>query len=419
MTDRLPPHSTASERAVLGCQLLAPNQCVPEVIERLNSNVSAFYDLRHQEVQRTIFESFESQIPIDLVTIQAALKNRGMLEQIGGIVYLGGLQNEEPSSANLPVYLDDLIEKHMLRNMISIATEFVGRAFAPVFDTHEIIERFERDVMAVRIIKGGQQRPIREIVNEAINGIDLMFQRKGQISGLSTGLVDLDAETDGLHPAEMTLIAAYPSVGKTSLAMNIVENVVLELKLPVGVFSAEMSDVSLVTRTLCSTARVNLRHIRSGHMVDSDFPKLTNAAGKLGASKLFIDDSSDMTTSQLRAKARRMVQQHGVKLFVVDYAQLINSPGAENRTGEIDQVGKTCKRIAKELKVPVILLSQLNDDGKLKGARALGEDADNLIILKRPKEADDHENSNVEPIECWVMKQRNGPRNVCVNLNFS
>ncbi len=276
--DKLPPHSIEAECGVIGCQMLSPNENVIEVMQRLNSDIAAFYDLRHQEIQRTLFALSNTGTPIDLITIQSHLKGRAMLDQVGGIAYLAQLQVETPSAANLPAYLDEVCEKFMVRKMISVATEFIGSALEYHSEPHVLIERFEREVMAVRIIKGGQQRPIREIVGEAINAIDLMFQRKGQISGMSTGLVDLDFETDGLHPKELTLIAAYPSVGKTSLAMNIVEHVVLELKEAVGVFSAEMSDLSLVMRALCSTARVNLRNIRGGFMSESDFPKLSAAS---------------------------------------------------------------------------------------------------------------------------------------------
>jgi len=205
-------------------------------------------------------------------------------------------------------------------------------------------------------------------------------------------------------------------------AMNIVEHVTLELNLPVCVFSAEMSAVALVKRKISSVGRVNLREIRKGRMQETDFPKITKAAGRISASKLFIDDTSDMTIQQLRAKARRMVQQHGVKLFVADYAQLFSSPGSENRTNEIDQVSKGFKNMAKELNVPVIVLSQLTEDAKggvhLKGARALGEDADGYWQLKRPKDAVENPDEDSEPIELWLKKQRNEARGVCINLTF-
>src|SRR5208282_1463174 len=208
----------------------------------------------------------------------------------------------------------------------------------------------------------------------------------------------------------------------TSLAMQIAAHVALEVGLPVGIFSAEMSAVSLVKRAIASLGRVNMREIRQGKMTDADFPKIMSAAKALAASNLHIDDTSDMTCQQMRARARRMVQQHGIKLFIADYAQLFSSPGAENRTNEVDQVSKAFKNMAKELNVPVIVLSQLTEDAKggvhLKGARALGEDADGYWLLKRPKDAKENPAEDGEPIELWLKKQRNERRGDCINLTF-
>ncbi len=422
-TDRLPPHSNEAEMGVLGCQLLDPNICIAEVYQKTRGDVSANYDLRHQEIQRTLFEMFAERTPIDLITVQEHLKNRGLLEQIGGIMYLDELQEAVPSAANLSYYLDIVREKHLLRRALAVASAFSAELYEWDNDVESLMEKFERDVMALRTVKGNSEvKTIKELVNDSLLEIEAMFKQNGKISGLSTGLIDLDMETDGLHGGEMTLIAAFPSVGKTSLAMNVAEHVALEQGHAVGIFSAEMSGKSLVTRAMCSRARVNLREVREGNMVEADFGKLISASGQLAASKMHIDDTSDLSTATLRAKARRMVQQHGVKLFIADYAQLFSSPGAENRTNEIDQVSKAFKNMAKELNVPVILLSQLTEDAKgnvhLKGARALGEDADNYWQLKRPKNAEENPDDPAEPIELWIKKQRNGARNVCINLTF-
>ena len=422
MIDRLPPNDYQMEFGVLGCQLLDPNTCIGEVYQAWRGDVSAHYDVRHQEIQRTLFDMFVERTPIDLFTVQLHLKNRGLLDQVGGVAYLSQLQ-DVPSAANLSYYLEKVSEHFLLRRALALTTTFAGEIYKHQGGAESLIEKFERDVMALRTMRGQSEvRPINEIVMDAITDIETMFTRQGEISGISTGLPDLDVATDGLHPAEYVLIAAFPSVGKTSLAMNIVEHVTLELNLPVCVFSAEMSAVALVKRKISSVGRVNLREIRKGRMQETDFPKITKAAGRISASKLFIDDTSDMTIQQLRAKARRMVQQHGVKLFVADYAQLFSSPGSENRTNEIDQVSKGFKNMAKELNVPVIVLSQLTEDAKggvhLKGARALGEDADGYWQLKRPKDAVENPDEDSEPIELWLKKQRNEARGVCINLTF-
>jgi replicative DNA helicase len=249
-----------------------------------------------------------------------------------------------------------------------------------------------------------------------------MFNNQGKITGMTTGFPDLDIETDGMQPGDYILIAAFPSVGKTSMTMNIVEHVAVELGEPVGILSAEMSAVSLVTRSLSSLGRVNLREVRNGSVGADVFPRLMTASGRLAASKIHIDDSSNLTTEQVRAKARRMHQEHGIKLLVADYAQLFSAKKSENKTNEIDQVSKCFKHLSKELNIPVILLSQLTEekdgDGKLKGSRALGEDADNYYLLKRPKGCVENPDEPTEPIELWIKKQRNGPRNRCVHLTF-
>lgn len=421
--DRLPPHATLDEQATIGCQMIDPHQCIPDVFNRFSGDVTVLYDLRHQTIQTTLFEMWTAQKPIDIVTLQGQLRDRQLLEQVGGISYLNDCQDMPPSTANLPTYLDAICKKHMLRRLIVTCTKAVADVYDSEEKVDEILERFERDALAIRKLKGhGDIKHIREIVTEALADIETMWERKGQISGLSTGLSDLDKETDGLHGGDYILIAAFPSVGKTSLAMNIVEHVTLELGFPVAVFSAEMSAKSLVKRAIASTGRVNMRDIRDGKMTEADLPRIQNSATRIAASNLHIDDTSDMSIQQVRAKARRMHQQHGIKLFVADYAQMFSSPGAENHTMELDQVSKGFKNMAKELNVPVIVLSQLTEDAKgnvhLKGARALGEDADGYWQLKRPKDAKDDASAPAEPIELWLRKQRNEARNVCINLTF-
>jgi replicative DNA helicase len=256
------------------------------------------------------------------------------------------------------------------------------------------------------------------------------------LGGIGTGFPDLDRVTDGLHGGEMVVIAARPSMGKTSLAMNIVEHVVLQQKLPVGVFSLEMTAEALVLRVLCSHAKVNLRNIREGFMSEHDFPKLTGAAGKLSNAPLFIDDTPGLSILQLRAKARRLWQQHGVKLFVIDYIQLLHSTARrsqENRQQEIADISSGIKALAKELNVPVIVLSQLNRElekdksrkprlSDLRESGAIEQDADLVGLLYKPSGGEDDEGGAVEeqdglPVNLLIAKQRNGPTGD-VNLTF-
>ncbi|MES1180924.1 MAG: replicative DNA helicase, partial [Verrucomicrobiota bacterium] len=355
--DRLPPHDLDMEQGVLGCQLLSPNECVGEVIEKLKGiGVEAHYDLRHQTIQAELFEMYDSRVPIELVTVMQRLKEKQLLEQIGGIAYLAQLQDSVPSAANLSYYLEIVLEKYLLRRMISTCTEVVGRVYDYEGDVETLLDDVEKEIL--RINESRSQTgtaPVKELVGRAIQQVENYFSRKGVLNGIATGFPDLDRMTDGLHGGEMIVIAARPSMGKTSLAMNVVESVVLEQNLPCGVFSLEMSAESLVLRMMCSIARVNLRSIREGFMSESDFPKLTSAAGRLAKAKLLIDDSAGLSILQLRARARRMHQQHGVKLFVIDYLQLLHSTARrsqENRQQEIADISSGIKELAKELKVP-------------------------------------------------------------------
>jgi len=436
--DRLPPHSIECEQGVLGCCLLDPNQCIGECIEKLKDDgKSAFYDLRHQTIYETLAEMFNTRAAIDLITVQQHLKDRQLLEQVGGIAYLSQLQDAVPSAANLSYYLDHVREKYVLRKLIQTCTSVVGKVFDYEGEVEALLDEVEKEILRVnesRVQSGVQ--PINTLVHEAIATIENYFGRNGQLGGLATGFADLDKMTDGLHGGEMIIIAARPSMGKTSLAMNIAEHVAMELKLPVGVFSLEMSAASLILRMMCSLARVNLRSIREGFMSEADFPKLTHAAGRLSESKLFIDDTAGLSILSLRARARRMHQQHGIKLFVIDYLQLCNSTARraqENRQQEIADISSGVKALAKELNVPIIVLSQLNRElekdksrkprlSDLRESGSIEQDADLVGLLYKPNAGDDEDGAAAEEsdgvaVNFLIAKQRNGPTGD-VNLTF-
>jgi replicative DNA helicase len=427
--DRLPPHDLQMEMGVLGCALLEPNQCIGECIEKLKDDGKmAFYDLRHQTIYETLAEMFNKRMPVDLITVQQNLKDRQLLDQVGGIAYLSQLQDAVPSAANLSYYLDIVREKYLLRKLITTCSGVVGKVYDYEGNVEELLDEVEKEVLRVNESRAqGNMTPVNALVHDAIATIENYFGRNGQLGGLATGFADLDKMTDGLHGGEMIVIAARPSMGKTSLAMNIAEHVALEMKLPVGVFSLEMSAGSLVLRMMCSLARVNLRSIREGFMSESDFPKLTNAAGRLSASKLFIDDTAGLSILQLRARARRMAQQHGIKLFVIDYLQLLNSTARrsqENRQQEIADISSGIKALAKELNVPVIVLAQLNREiekdknrkprmSDLRESGSIEQDADLVGLLYKPEANEDEEPGAAEadglPVSLVIAKQRNGP----------
>jgi replicative DNA helicase len=320
--------------------------------------------------------------------------------------------------------------------MIQTCTEVVGRVYEHEGEVDKLLDEVERDILRL-----GESRvdtatdTMKDLVHKAITTIEQYHQRQGTLTGVGTGFIDLDKMTSGLHGGEMVVIAARPSMGKTSLAMNIAEHVAVDLRLPVGVFSLEMTAESLVLRMLCSRARVNLRNIRDGFLAERDFPKLTGAAGKLAGAPLFIDDSSGLSILQLRAKARRMHQQFGIKLFVIDYLQLLHSTArrAENRQQEIADISNGVKSLAKGLDVPVIVLSQLNREmereknreprlSDLRESGAIEQDADLVAMLYDPGKGEEEEGQtrqelDARPVRLLIAKQRNGPTGP-VDLTF-
>jgi replicative DNA helicase len=433
-TDRQPPHSAEAEQGVLGCVLLSPNECLGECIEKLTEGPAVFYDLRHQVIYKTLTEMYDERTGIDTITLQQRLKDTQLLEQAGGLSYLITLPDSTPSAANLSYYLEILIDKFLLRKTLQVCTDAAVRVYSHEGNANTLLDEVERDVLRIGEVRAqSNSAGIKELVRKATITIEDFHQRQGKLTGIATGFHDLDKLTHGLHGGEMIVIAARPSMGKTSLAMNIAEHVALEEKLPVGVFSLEMSSASLVLRMICSRARVNLRHVSDGQLTEADFPKMTTACGKLAGSRLFIDDSSGLSVLQLRAKARRMHQQHGVKLFVIDYLQLLHSTSrrADNRQQEIADISSGIKALSKELDTPIIVLSQLNRElerdknrkprmSDLRESGSIEQDADLIGLLYKPNSDDASEAQ--DELACranlLIAKQRNGPAGVDINLTF-
>jgi len=435
--DRLPPHSIEAEQGVLGCVLLSPNDCMGVCIEKFKRGSEVCYDLRHQQIYDLLAEMYDKKEAIDLITVQQRLKDKNQLEAIGGITYLASLADGVPSAANLEYYIEIVREKYLLRRMIQTCTGVVARVYEHEGAVDALLDEVERDVLRIGEERvEANSRTIKDLIHKAINTIEDFHQRQGMLTGIGTGFADFDKLTSGLHGGEMIVIAARPSIGKTSLAMNIAEHVALNLNLPVGVFSLEMTAESLVLRLLCSRARVNLRNIREGFLAERDFPKLTGAAGKLANAPLFIDDSSGLSILQLRAKARRMFQQYGIKLFVIDYLQLLTSTSRrkdDSRQQEIADISNGIKALAKELNVPVVVLSQLNRElekdknrkprlSDFRESGAIEQDADLVCLLyKNTKESDDDDGlgpaQESVPINLLIAKQRNGPTgDVCLTF---
>jgi replicative DNA helicase len=432
--DRLPPHSIEAEQGILGCVFLSPHEALGECVEKLKAGAEVFYDLRHQTLYELLVGMYETKEPVDLLTVPQRLKDRGLLDAVGGVAYLASLPDATPSPANLGYYLEIIKEKYLLRRMLATCSNVIARVYEHEGEVDGLLDETERDILQISEARvEPESRYMRDLVRTAINTIEHYQQRQGMLTGIATGFMDLDKMTSGLHEGEMIVIAARPSMGKTSLAMNIAEHVAIEEKMPVGVFSLEMTADSLVLRLMCSRARVNLRDIRGGFIAERDFPRLTSAAGKLAAAPLYIDDTPGLSILQLRAKARRMWQQHGIKLFVIDYLQLLHSTArrVENRQQEIADISNGVKALAKELKVPVIVLSQLNREfekeknrkprmSDLRESGAIEQDADLIGLLYRASTGEEEDGGpGVEEeaigVNLLIAKQRNGPTgDVCL-----
>lgn len=433
----MPPHSVEAEKGVLGCVLLSPREGLGACFERFTKGDEFFFDPRHQVIFANIVELCDQQSAVDLITLVTRLQERGVLETVGGYAYLAALMDAVPSAANLGYYLETVREKHLLRRMIHTCTRVVSQAYEPSLNIGVFLDRAEAEILEVnRERNATTTRSINDLVGKAMHRIEYFFNNRGQLSGLATGFPDLDRKTNGLQPGEMIVIAARPSMGKTSLAMNIAEHAAVTLREPVGVFSLEMTAESLVMRMLCSLARVNNHSIREGGLHERDLAQITEATGLLANAPLYIDDTAGLDILQLRARARRMRERHGIKLFVIDYLQLLQSAsqrrGDPNRAQEIAEISSGVKGLAKELEVPVIVLSQLNRElerdktrkprlSDLRESGAIEQDADVVGLLykanpKDPREpagSDDDDdaaaNNDAVPVNLLIAKQRNGP----------
>lgn len=423
-TNRLPPHSSEAEDGVLGCVFLSPKEVMPKVVTAFKDiGEEVFYDLRNQTIYRQMVAMYEKNQPIDILTVMQRMKDCELLDQIGGIARLNALQDAVPSAANVDYYTDIVREKYVLRKAIHICTDVVARVYDHEGEIDTMMDEVERDILSIRRFQVTSGIPsTQELIHSAMATIEDYVQREGKLMGISTGFIDLDKRTGGLKNGEMIILAARPSVGKTSLAMNIVDHACVDMGLPVGVFSLEMTGESLILRMICSRARVNLRSVTEGFMSDRDYPTITSAAGRINSAPLYIDATGGLTVMQLRARARRMVQEHGIKLLVIDYLQLlkafIGKKRIDNRQQEISEISSGIKELAKELNIPVIVLSQLSRElekqkrkpllADLRESGSLEQDGD-LIWLLYPQTDEDDADRDCNRVGVITAKQRNGP----------
>jgi replicative DNA helicase len=423
------PQSLDAEKGLLGSILLSPERVLDECLTQRVSE-RYFHAPAHARIFAALVEMQQRKSPVDLITLTQYLADRGALDEVGGPAALTDLFTFVPTAANAAYYLDLMKEKFLLRRIITVCTEFAGRAYDEYGDVAEFLNDVEREVLTIGQDRYGRVRKsIRELSLAALETVDALYQRRGELTGLPTGFPELDRMTNGLQGSEMIVIAARPSMGKTALAMNIVEHVALEAAKSVAVYSLEMSAEQLVLRLLCALARVDLQKIRQGFLNKNEVSAMLAATNRIAESKLFIDDTPSLSVLEFQANARRLKAQEGLDLIVIDYLQLMRSPsrrGQENRQVEVAEISAGIKALAKELKVPVIVLAQLNrnpdtraGDGKgqpklsdLRESGSIEQDADIVALLWREAyyatDADKKKAADGRA-ELTIAKNRNGP----------
>jgi replicative DNA helicase len=427
---RLLPQSPDSELGVLSSFLLAPRDvgglCAEKQIQSAHFHIPA-----HATIYGVLFDLWNHGTAIDFISLTQILRDRGLLDQVGGAAAVTALFTFLPTAANVGYYLETLQNKFTLREIIRVCTEHAARSYDEQDDVPALLDNLERKALEIRTDRG-QSKIVtaKTAVVEAINSLQEAYDRRGSVSGIATGFTQLDKMIDGLHEAEMIILAGLPSHGKTSCAMNIAEHIAVDAEppLPVAIFSLEMPYRRLMERSICSRAKINMTRIREGFLRPEDFGRLQQAATKIAGARMFIDDSSDLTVQELRGRARRLKQQHDVKLIVVDYLQLLRSStkrAQDNRQQEVAEVSAGLKAMAKELSIPVLVLAQLSrkfaDRGAsgsrprlsdLRESGSIEADADKIGFVVRPElfAENEEERKELEGVaELIIAKNRCGP----------
>jgi replicative DNA helicase len=427
--DRLPPQNVEAEQSVIGAILLE-NESLPSAMGLLKPE--DFYKDSHRKIFAAMLELYEKNEPIDLITLTEQMERKAQLEVIGGASYLSALVNLVPTSANVKYHAKIVKEKAVLRNLISTATEIIQMGYDPDVsgqNLNELLDRAETKMFGIseKMIKSSYIH-VKDVLKDTIELVDKLFNRKELITGLPTGFTDLDVETTGFHPGDLVVVGARPGMGKTAFCLNIAAHVGVEVKSPVAIFSLEMTKEQLVLRMVCSDAEVDSKSVRSGYHSKEDYRKLVNAAGRLADATIYIDDSFN-SVLDIRAKSRRLKAEHGLGLIIVDYLQLMSGVGNyTQREQVISDISRSLKALAKDLSVPVIVISQLNRSCELRGENkrpiiadlresgAIEQDADVILFLYRG-EYYNARDALPGVSELDIAKQRNGPTKR-LNLTF-
>ncbi len=419
---KVPPHSIEAEQSVLGGLMLDNNawDTVSETVSEEN-----FYRHDHRLIFRTMTKLVNNAQPLDVVTLSEELDRVGELDNAGGLEYLVDLARNTPSASNIRAYSEIVRDRALLRQMITAANEIAESAFTPDGRaSEEILNEAEQKIFQIAEDRPNQGGPedINPLLKKAVDRIDYLFNNDSDMTGVTTGFDDLDKKTAGMQPSDLIIVAARPSMGKTTFAMNLVENALMASNRPVLVFSLEMPADQLVTRMLSSLGRIDQTRIRTGKLEDDDWPKLTTAVNIMRDKPLFIDDTAGISPNEMRARARRIVREHGdLALIMVDYLQLmqIKTGNTEGRTAEISEISRSLKALAKELECPVVALSQLNRsleqrpnkrpvNSDLRESGAIEQDADVIMFIYRD-EVYNEDSPDKGVAEIIIGKQRNGP----------
>lgn len=415
---KVPPQNVDAEESVLG-GILIDATALDRVIEVMGE--ADFYRESHRKIFRAMLGLSERGEPIDLITLNDSLRGRDELQAVGGATYLAELVDRVPSAANIATYARLVREKAVMRSLISVSNEISERCYDGQEDIETFLDEAERlifDVSEQRVRPAFTK--VGDMIMDTIKTVEQLYERKELVTGVPTGFLDLDRMTAGLQPADLIIIGARPSMGKTSFALNIAQHVALHHQVAVGVYSLEMSRDQLVLRMLCSEARVDLSKVRTGYLGERDFPRLALAAGRLAEAPIFIDDTPAHNVLEMRAKSRRLKREADVGLIVVDYLQLMRGLTAEeNRNQELSEISRSLKALAKELNVPIVALSQLNRQveqradkrpvmSDIRESGSIEQDADVIMFIYRDEmyKADSQDEGVAEVL---ISKQRNGP----------
>jgi replicative DNA helicase len=425
-SDRLPPQNIEAEQFVLGAVLLE-NEALATVIENLRPE--DFYRDAHKRIFTAMIDLYERNEPIDLITLTEQLRKKELLEEVGGATYLSQLVNLVPTAANAKYHSKIVKEKAILRNLINTSTEIITMSYDTEQDVNELLDTAETKIFSIsEKMVSRSYFHVRDVLKDTIEMVDKLYNKKELITGLPTGFIDLDEATTGFHPGDLIVIGARPGMGKTAFVLNMMNYIGIEEKVPIAFFSLEMTKEQIALRMVCAEAEVDSKAVRSGYHSKEDYRKLVNAAGRLAEAPIFIDDSFN-SVLDIRAKARRLKAEHGLGLIVIDYLQLMSGVGTyAAREQVISDISRSLKALAKDLSLPVIVISQLNRSCEMRGdnkrpiiadlreSGAIEQDADTILFLYR----DEYYNRNTDKqgiAELNIAKQRNGPTKV-IELTF-